>query len=247
MAFSSGASSGPCARPVSATRSGMYSAAPLRPVAARTAPAIAGRSFAVAVAPPRRPPQSSPCRPRAPAALRGRPERRRRAEDDLDPRPRILGQHEVRQHRGDEGARRASARGPAAARCASQRARPRCSAGARPPSARRRSCCSSKRAGARPRCVGVEGARHLLESQKAVLGARMPEPEQVIGQRLRQIAALAILAHARRAVALGQRRAVTPTMQRDVPIARAPASPAPRESATGAACWSGDPRRAARG
>src|ERR1700741_749972 len=36
MALSSVASSGPCARPVSATRSGMYSSAPLRPVAART-------------------------------------------------------------------------------------------------------------------------------------------------------------------------------------------------------------------
>ena len=42
----------------------------------------------------------------------------------------------------------------------------------------------------------------------------MPEPEQVIEERRGEVAALAVLAHARRAVALGQRRAVGADDQR---------------------------------
>src|ERR1700683_697878 len=45
IALSRGASSGPCARAGRATRTGRYRSAPLRPVAARSAPAIAGRSL----------------------------------------------------------------------------------------------------------------------------------------------------------------------------------------------------------
>ena len=50
MARSSGASSGPCVRPVSATRSGWYSALPLRPVALPVAAAMARKSRGVAAA-----------------------------------------------------------------------------------------------------------------------------------------------------------------------------------------------------
>src|SRR5262249_4607365 len=50
MAFNSGASSGPCASPLIATRSGMYRSAPFLPVAARTAPAMACRSLPLCAA-----------------------------------------------------------------------------------------------------------------------------------------------------------------------------------------------------
>ena len=60
---------------------------------------------------------------------------------------------------------------------------------------------------------------------KAVLRAGVPEAEQVIGHRLRQVTAFAVFAHAGGAVALGQGRAIGAHDQRDVPVERVPGGP----------------------
>ena len=61
---------------------------------------------------------------------------------------------------------------------------------------------------------------HLRQCQKAVLGSCVPESEEMIDNRPRGVAALAILAHAGRAMTLRQRRAISADEQRDVTIAR---------------------------
>ena len=71
----------------------------------------------------------------------------------------------------------------------------------------------------------IERGRHLLKAQQPVLRARVPEAKQVIGEGERQVAAFAVLTHADRAVALGERRAIRAHDQRHVPVGGRAAGP----------------------
>src|SRR6185437_9889415 len=53
-----------------------------------------------------------------------------------------------------------------------------------------------------PEACRVEGARHVRQAQESGRGARVTEAVQVIEQRERLVAALAVLAHAHGTVAL---------------------------------------------
>ncbi len=102
IALSSGASSGPFVRPVSARRSGLYSAAPVRPVAAFTAFTMARRSLSLLGSGRGRRGKVA----RAGAAhhlLIVGVERRQISEHDLRPALRVFRQHDVVHDRLDEG------------------------------------------------------------------------------------------------------------------------------------------------
>ncbi len=218
IALSSGASSGPCASPVRATRSGMYSSAPLRPVAARTAPAMPGRSCPLA-----RSGGGS-------GEVAGAGAAHHRLSGGLQR------QVTLRIRSPPTGAHPPAA--PGSGSSAATKALAACSsrlAGSTPAS-QARAASSGKlvhgvllpnvqlllieaRGGA-PQVRGIKATRHLIKAEQSVHRAGVPETEQVVGQGCGQVTTFAVLAHACRAMALGQGRAVTADDERDVPIGR---------------------------
>ena len=248
IAASSGASSGPCSRPVSAARSGVKSAAPdgRWPYAPPRGPATTRAARLVDRRRPRQPSRRSPRRHRARRAQRRLLEGQRLAEHHLLPQTRVLGQHHIRQHRRDErldlrgrqirgqqrlepGARLRAATAIAPIRSASDAAAPSRNARWRAAGARARTPRPSAPASA-ARCRALECPSRNRSLHTATLA----------------IAGLAQLAHARRAVALGQRRAIGRRSAATGARTAGSEATAPRASAAGAGCCSGDRRRAAR-
>ncbi len=67
---------------------------------------------------------------------------------------------------------------------------------------------------------GIEVSPHLLEREEPILGAGVPEAEQMIGDGLRRIPPLTVRANGRIAEPLRQRRAVFADEQRHVAVHR---------------------------
>src|SRR5450631_2202512 len=127
---------------------------------------------------------------------------RRCAEDNVHPRKRILRQHDVASHGFDEGAdgrviqgRRQQRAEPDTQFC---RAHPLdCSF---LPDAQLLLIVTRRRA---PKMRRIEGLRHLGKAEKAMFAGCVSEPEKMIGERGGGESALAVFAHAGRAVAFG--------------------------------------------
>src|SRR5215469_571384 len=134
-------------------------------------------------------------------------DRRRRTENDSRPGARVLRQYHVGQNRLHE-----RGRGGLSQSGRQLRRKPRARLVSRQvmhrlllphPQLLRIEVC-----GGTAEVCRIERVRHGLEVEQAMLVARVSETKEVVAQSLPAIAALAILADAGRAVALGERRAV---------------------------------------
>ena len=239
MSLSNGASSGPCAWPVSATRSGMYSVAPLR------AGALPQHLRSGASSPQ---PDSSNA---AAAAAKNRGAARRcttaaRLAPSGGSSPRTTASHGAASAGSTTLCRTAPTKSRGSALARARRRPPRRDMRCSVSFCQCSSCASSKRAGRAAEMLGPEMRGISARRKPALEVAGVPQPEQVIEQRRGQEAASAELLHAGAAVALGQRRAVGADQQARRGRRPAAAAPAHRAASAGAACWSGDRRRAAR-
>ena len=213
MSLKSGASSGPCVWPVSATRSGMYSSAPLRPV----------RSFKSL---------REQLAARAPESLQSR----RGGGENCGPAAATTRCSSAPS--GGNSPRTTASHGAASAgsttlwRTSSTNAAESAQPEPSPISAADMRCkrlllpvhqlrlLETRRRAAE--MFGPEMRGHVGGREPAVDIGGVPQAEQVIEQRRRQESALAKLLHAGAAVPLGQRRAVGAHQQADMAVAGPP-------------------------